>query len=92
MKRIPILMLAGFLHIDSALSEDSHATMPASASETRTLSSTEQWLELQRSGKSASSRAQPLSGEVMDKVHKRYIKSFEKPIPEFFEHETRVAR
>ncbi|MEZ0209790.1 MAG: DUF3613 domain-containing protein [Methylophilus sp.] len=57
-----------------------------------TLLPTQQWLELQRSGKSASTQAQPYSGEVMDKVHTRYLKSFEKPIPEFFEHEMRTAR
>lgn len=58
----------------------------------RQLLPTQKWLELQRSGKSASAQAQPYSGEVMDKVHTRYLKSFEKPIPEFFEHEMRSAR
>jgi hypothetical protein len=58
----------------------------------RQLSPTQQWLELQRSGKSASAQAQRYSGEVMNKVHSRYLKSFEKPIPEFFEHEMQTAR
>lgn len=51
----------------------------------------QQWLELQRSGTAASSHAQPMSGEVMEKVHQRYLKSFEKPIPEFYEHDP-IAR
>lgn len=70
-----------------SLNQPPEVNSPSSA-----LSPTQQWLQLQRSGKSASAQAQPYSGEVMDKVHTRYLKSFEKPIPEFFEHEMRTAR
>ncbi len=90
MKRISIVMLTGFLYIHQAWSGESQAT-PASSTEGTAPLSTQQWLELQRFGKAASSQAQPLSGEAMNKVHSRYLKSFEKPIPEFFEHDTRVA-
>lgn len=90
MKRITIAMLTGVLYLNQACSGDSQVT-PASSTQGSVPLSTQQWLELQRSGKSASPQAQPLSGEVMDKVHSRYLKSFEKPIPEFFEHDTRAA-
>lgn len=66
--------------------------MPTPPIEVSEPSATQQWLELQRSGRSASSQAQPSSGEVMDRVHKRYLKSFEKPIPEFYEHDTSFTR
>lgn len=91
MKRIITLMLSSFFATQPVLAEETQIH-PAPATEAGQPSSTQQWLELQRSGKSASSQAQPLSGEVMDKVHQRYLKSFEKPIPEFFEHEMRISR
>lgn len=93
MNRILILMLSGLVNITVAMAEE--APQPsAQSAETQTSRplSTHQWLELQRSGRSASAHPQPYSGEVMDKVHTRYLKSFEKPIPEFFEHEMRTAR
>lgn len=91
MNRIIILMLSGLFSMNNAMADDTQ-TVPTPSIETRQPSPTQQWLELQRSGKSASPQAQPISGEVMDKVHKRYLKSFERPIPEFYEHETPVSR
>jgi len=44
--------------------------------------STKAWLELQRSGRNASSNKQTLSGPVMKKVHERYIESFALPMPD----------
>ncbi|WP_029147341.1 DUF3613 domain-containing protein [Methylophilus sp. 5] len=89
MKRLIILMLSGFLSMHYAMAED----MPSPPSTpARALSPTQQWLELQRSNKAASTQAQPMSGEVMDRVHKRYLKSFEKPIPEYYEHEMPTTR
>jgi hypothetical protein len=44
------------------------------------------WLELQSSGKAASSQPQPLSGPVMDRVQERYLKNFSHPVPPYFEH------
>ncbi|MFD1122993.1 DUF3613 domain-containing protein [Methylophilus flavus] len=96
MNRILIVLLGGLFNLPVALAEDvpSLPTPPAAIQlpSSSSLSPTQQWLELQRSGKAASAQAQPVTGEVMDKVHTRYLKSFEKPIPEFFEHEMRTAR
>ncbi len=89
MKRIIIIMLSGFLSMHNAMADDNQSSPSPPVGEA---SSTQQWLELQRSGKFASPQAQPISGEVMDKVHQRYLKSFEKPIPEFYDHETPVTR
>lgn len=88
MKQI-IIVVSMFLTITGALADDTQVTPPAEA---RAPTPAQQWLELQRSGKSASAQAQPLSGEAMDRAHKRYIKSFERPIPEFYEHETPITR
>jgi hypothetical protein len=94
MNRIVILMLSGLFTLSAAVADEvpGQATQATPLPSQPSLSPTQQWLELQRSGKSASAQAQPFSGEVMDKVHTRYLKSFEKPIPEFFEHEMRTAR
>ena len=89
MKRIIIIMLSVFFSMHNAMADDKQSSPLPHVGEA---SPTQQWLELQRSGKSASPQAQPISGEVMDKVHKRYLKSFEKPIPEFYEHETPITR
>ncbi len=41
-------------------------------------------LELQRSGQAASTTARPMSGEVAERAHRRYVESFSHPIPESF--------
>ncbi len=89
MKSILTLALCGFFSIHHAMAEDRQTSVETTA---RTLTPTQQWLELQRSGKAASPQAQPVSGEVMDKVRSRYIKSFEKPIPEYYEHAMPTTR
>lgn len=88
MKRILFLVLLG-LSIGSAMAEGEKGNEPQTISSTNAQkpSPVQQWLELQRSGKAASPQAQPMSGEVMEKVHQRYLKSFEKPIPEFYAHD-----
>lgn len=91
MRPITIIILSGLFTAGAAVA-DNVQTTSTPPTEARQISSTQQWLELQRSGKSASFQTQPLSGEAMDKVHKRYLKSFEKPIPEFYEHETPITR
>jgi hypothetical protein len=85
MKQIFTLLLSVFFIISSARADDSQITPPSSIGVKEPLP-TQRWLELQRSGNAASPQAQPVSGEVMDNIHKRYIKSFERPIPEFYEH------
>lgn len=93
MKSILTLALCGFFSIHHAMAEDRQTSVETTVQTTaRTLTPTQQWLELQRSGKAASPQAQPVSGEVMDKVHSRYIKSFEKPIPEYYEHAMPTTR
>ncbi len=91
MKQIILLILTVWLGMSHALAKDT-TEISSPSIESSELSPTQQWLELQRSGKSASSNSQPMSGEAMEKVHQRYIKSFEKPIPEFYEHEMPVTR
>lgn len=44
-------------------------------------------LELQRSGQAASDTARPMSGEVAERTHRRYVESFSHPIPESFKDE-----
>ncbi len=88
MKYIYILMLFEIFSTCVLADESEDAIV----TEVHEPSSTQKWLELQRSGKAASTQAQPISGEVMDKVHQRYIKSFERPIPEFYEHEMPATR
>lgn len=41
-------------------------------------------LELQRSGQAASTTPRPMSGEVAERAHRRYVESFSHPIPESF--------
>ena len=89
MKRIIIIMLCGFFSIHIAMAEEKQSSPLSNVGEA---SPTQQWLELQRSGRYASPQSQPISGEVMDKVHQRYLKSFEKPIPESYEHESTFTR
>ncbi len=43
---------------------------------------TQAWLGAQASRKQASRTRQTQSGTVMSKVHERYVKSFERPIPD----------
>ena len=85
MKHMISLMIFGFLSLNCAMADEWSTTYAPDGKER---SPTQQWLELQRSGKSASTHPQPLSGEAMDRVHKRYLKSFEQPIPAFDERET----
>lgn len=52
---------------------------------------TRAWAELQRSGAAASAEAQPMPGEVADKVYQRYLKSYEQAIPAEFGRERFVS-
>lgn len=46
---------------------------------------TQQWLQLQKSGEQAPQDPRPLSGEVAKRNYQRYLKSFETEVPEQFE-------
>lgn len=48
---------------------------------------TRTWLELQRSGASAAP-ARSVSGVVASRMYKRYLDSFQHPLPVFFERES----
>lgn len=49
------------------------------------------WLDLQRSGAQASSVPQTLTPVIQERVVKRYLDSFNAPIPVFFIDETAVS-
>lgn len=53
-------------------------------------SATRTWLELQRSGQSAAP-VRPMSGEAASHVYRRYLRSFDHPLPMFFERESGIA-
>lgn len=88
MQRIITVIFFTILSMNSVATESQLAPTEKS----QEYSATQSWLELQRSGASASSQQQSISGEVMDRTHQRYLKSFEKPIPEFYKHDAPVTR
>lgn len=49
---------------------------------------TRAWMALQQSGKAAAAAVQPMPGEVADKVYRRYLDSFSRPIPERYGRES----
>lgn len=53
--------------------------------EDKPMTQAEKWLELQREGSQASLNKQHLSGPAMENIHKRYLESFTRPIPERFD-------
>ncbi len=53
-------------------------------------SATRTWLELQRSGRSAAP-VRPMSGAAAAQVYRRYLRSFDHPLPMFFERESGIA-
>ncbi|TJY56705.1 DUF3613 domain-containing protein [Sinimarinibacterium sp. CAU 1509] len=53
--------------------------------------STRAWLELQSSGNASLGAVRPMPGEVAEKVYQRYLKSFEKEIPDKFDREQFVS-
>lgn len=86
MNHTVLLALTCMLSVTAAYAESpvSEQQPPAESQQ----SATRAWLELQSSGRVASKQPQPLSGDVLDKVHKRYVDSFSRPIPERFDHES----
>jgi hypothetical protein len=51
---------------------------------------TRTWLELQRSGQAAAPE-RSVSGVVASRVYKRYLDSFDHPLPAFFEREAATS-
>lgn len=62
--------------------------LSACASPPKNGQATHEWLDLQKSGNAASSETPMLSGEAADKVYKRYVDSFGRPLPESFSRES----
>jgi hypothetical protein len=61
------------------------------AVEPRTGDETRAWVELQKSGSASVAASRPMTGEVADKVYKRYVDSFAHPIPDTFKREDFVS-
>lgn len=53
---------------------------------------TRQWIDLQKSGEQASEHRRPMSGPVAQRSYQRYLRSFEREIPEKFERESTTNR
>lgn len=68
-----------------AISLQAAAEESAATSAEHEPSLTETWLKLQREGEQASVKRQTLSGPAMENIHKRYLDSFTRPIPERFD-------
>ncbi|MES2490304.1 MAG: DUF3613 domain-containing protein [Pseudomonadota bacterium] len=49
------------------------------------------WTDLQKSGAASNPTAQPMPGEIADKVYDRYLKTFDYPIPATFDRESFVG-
>jgi len=84
MNKLPILLLALCASLAQAQAEAPAAAPARVGDDTRV------WLQLQGSGIAAAPE-RPMSGEVADKVYKRYVESFARPIPEHFQRESAVA-
>ena len=83
-----ILLTLAFMLSVAAARAEGVAEQPPAGQQTPSTTATRAWMDLQSSGQEASKQPQPLSGETMEKIHKRYIDSFGKPIPEYYEHES----
>ncbi|MDR7097034.1 DUF3613 domain-containing protein [Hydrogenophaga laconesensis] len=57
---------------------------PAAEPEVRVGDATHSLLQRQREGREASPYARPIDGRVADLSHQRYLKSFEQPVPPWF--------
>ena len=60
--------------------------MPASPEYAGPGGGTRSWLNLQRSGQAAAP-VRPLPGPVASRIYRRYLESFDHPVPVFFERE-----
>lgn len=83
MKRQMIALLTASVFSAGALAEA--GGNQAQEQQFNASSQAEKWLELQREGSQASLNKQYLSGPAMENIHKRYLESFTRPIPERFD-------
>lgn len=91
---ITMLMGSGFSYAEEVGQNSASSGRDSAGSNAQqgSRSATREWLELQRSGQAASDQPQPISGEAMGKIHERYINSFSKPIPEFYDHTVPIIK
>ncbi len=80
---IPALLMLAFLLLAAAAQAAEPATPQGAA--------TQAWVDLQISGSAAPADERPMPGEIADKVYQRYVKSFEKPIPESLKRDNFVS-
>ncbi len=84
--RLSLLALIAGLSVlpISAQETDSNATTSEAPTRTKVEvgAVSRSWLQAQGSREQASATPPTLSGPVMRRVHERYVKSFEQPIPE----------
>ncbi|MGH8491663.1 MAG: DUF3613 domain-containing protein [Moraxellaceae bacterium] len=86
MKRI--LMLTLCMLAMPALAADKTAAEKSQANESAGPATVLTWLDMQRAGSQASSVAQTLTPVIQERVVKRYLDSFNAPIPVFFADES----
>ncbi len=80
MKSIPIaLLLAGLCAAPAWAGAAAEAAAPPAGDVPG--GAARSWLQLQADGSQASARRQTLSGETMDRIYNRYLRSFTLPIP-----------
>lgn len=81
-----LLMAAALLWLSPARAQAPAAVAPAAAPAARVQvgDATHSLLEKQRAGTLASDTARPIAGEVAQRSYERYLRSFERPIPESF--------
>lgn len=85
MKRLTNLLLIAMTLTAATVLADDFGTPTASSNGPAVGDATKSWLELQRTGKQASEHPQHIQGPVMQRSYERYLKSFERPIPERFD-------
>ncbi|MCB5187300.1 DUF3613 domain-containing protein [Methylobacillus caricis] len=85
MSKKPFYIVSVYCLAMMAASPSMAAEQSAPQQQGAELTQTEAWLALQREGGQASLDKQALSGPVMDNIHKRYLDSFTRPIPERFD-------
>lgn len=61
------------------------ATQTTEPQAARVGEATHSLLQRQREGRDASATPRPIDGRVVDVSHQRYLKSFETPLPEWFD-------
>lgn len=74
------ILLCGLILVLSTVTQAAEKTDNASVVGKQTRDA----LELQRSGRAASTTERPMSGDIAERTQRRYAESFSQPIPESF--------